>query len=406
VDDHLAIEATGLTCVFEYGVNARKMKAPQIWRTLLRIAGFDVDVWKGTGRNARRPVAALDGVSFAVEKGSIVCLRGPSRSGKSTLLKVLSGSLPPTGGRAALRGDVSSLLEISENLENSLTPRQTIASRAPKRGRSAASLPSPEDVIAFADLQGFEDVPSSKLSSGMQLRLSLAVALSGDPDILLLDDVLGTGDAAFQAKCFERLRQMKDQGKTIVFASDDPVLARDLATRVIQLERGKVVGDRHPADMQDEEDGSRFAWRIEPPGTANAVAALSAMSLDEAGDPEWPDLQITADFALSTAQSARPLVDISTQGRIVLRVLSPEPAVVTGPSTIRFGLRIPAEMLGPGSYWIEPKMVSTIGSQFHTLYALGQAFLRVNGAEQPGGPVFPVALACEAGPAPLPGEAA
>ena len=186
----------------------------------------------------------LKDLSFEIAEGSVVCIAGASSSAKSALLRLLAGVVPPATGRIEMRGPVASILDIGDNLELGQTALENIESQRRLKGIAPADAEAhAAQVIAFAELHGFERVPVRKYSTGMQMRLSLALALQGNPAVVLMDDVLGVGDASFQKKCVDRLLQLKAAGCALVLAPGDEALAQQLATHVITLGDGGIIGD-------------------------------------------------------------------------------------------------------------------------------------------------------------------
>lgn len=378
-DDDVAIQAEGLGRVFDPFARGQTQSGAQVLRTLLRILGFRVNPAAGRIGVNREEVEALAGVDLRVRRGSAVCLQGPSRAGKSVLLRILSGALPPTAGRAVLRGQVSALLDLRQNVEGALSPLATIASRASSRRGAPID---PEAVIAFADLQGFEHVPASKLSSGMQLRLNLAVALAGDPEILLVDDVLGVGDIAFQEKCRRRLLAMKEAGATILFVSHDPAFVPALADRIVVLEAGRIVDDRPAGLFVPDADAPAIEIRTAEPDVRSEVARIDGCTLVLAG----PDrIDVAMHFALAGAQRFRPVIDVVRDGETVFRSVAPAFEEAAGPGRVTARVTVPAGFLGRGEYWLEGSLVSLVGARVHVIKSAGLGHVRVNrgGASTP-----------------------
>ena len=185
---------------------------------------------------------ALRDVSFTVEKGESVGIIGVNGSGKSTLLKVLTGVLAPSAGRVEVRGRVSALLELGAGFHPERTGRENVYFQGTLQGMEKeaidAYLPA---VVDFADIGDFIDQPVKLYSSGMYIRLAFAAAIQGDPDILIVDEALSVGDARFQAKCFERLRRLKEDGTTILLVthSTDQIVTH--CNQAILMNSGRMV---------------------------------------------------------------------------------------------------------------------------------------------------------------------
>lgn len=189
---------------------------------------------------------ALKDVSFSVNSGEIVGIIGRNGAGKSTLLKVLNRITDPTEGEAIIRGKISSLLEVGTGFHPELTGRENVyfsgAILGMKRKEIAAKF---DDIVAFAEVKQFLDVPVKRYSSGMQVRLAFSVAVHMEPDIMLIDEVLAVGDVAFQKKCLARIHDAaKKDGRTILFVSHNLDVVQSLCDRCVFLEKGgvKMVG--------------------------------------------------------------------------------------------------------------------------------------------------------------------
>ena len=187
-------------------------------------------------------VLALDGVSFRLQQGDRVGLVGPNGAGKSTLLRAIAGVYAPTGGSLAVRGSVTSLLDISLGLDENATGRENILMRGVMLGVRPADMLAQSDGIArFSGLGDFLELPLRIYSSGMRLRLAFAVSTAVRADIVVLDEWITLADAAFQTQASARLEALIDQSHILVLASHDLTLVRKLCNRGIELAAGKVV---------------------------------------------------------------------------------------------------------------------------------------------------------------------
>ena len=165
---------------------------------------------------------ALRDVSFEVRRGEIVSLIGRNGAGKSTLLKVLSRIVEPTRGRAEVYGRIGSLLEVGTGFHPELSGRENVFLNAAILGMRRAEIARRfDEIVAFAEIDRFIDVPVKRYSSGMYVRLAFAIAAHVDPEILILDEVLAVGDAAFQRKCLGKIGSVARDGRTVVFVSHD-----------------------------------------------------------------------------------------------------------------------------------------------------------------------------------------
>ena len=191
---------------------------------------------------------ALQDVTFEVGKGETVGLIGPNGTGKSTVLKMIAGIIEPDSGRVEVHGRVGALLELGAGFHPDLSGRENIYLNGSVLGLRRVEIESKlDDIIAFAELERFVDMPVKHYSSGMQMRLGFAIAAHIDPDILLVDEVLAVGDEAFQKKCIERIEEFEMEGCTILFVSHNLQLVQHICDKALWLEGGQVhqVG---PAD--------------------------------------------------------------------------------------------------------------------------------------------------------------
>jgi len=193
------------------------------------------------GSGSREPFWALQDVSFTVQRGETMGFIGPNGAGKSTVLKLISRIIEPTSGRIEANGRVGALLELGAGFHHDLTGRENVYLNGSILGLKRHEIGQHlESIVEFAELSRFIDIPIRNYSSGMLMRLGFAVATSFRPDILLIDEILAVGDQAFQAKCLQRIAQMREQGVTIVFVSHSLDMVRRLSHQAIWLEEGQV----------------------------------------------------------------------------------------------------------------------------------------------------------------------
>lgn len=187
---------------------------------------------------------ALSDVSFTVAAGESVAILGYNGSGKSTLLKLISGVLEPDKGRVRTLGRVAGLIEVGAGFHPDLSGRENVYLNAAILGMSKKEIDAQfDDIVAFSEIEEFIDSEVKHYSSGMFLRLAFSVAIHVQLDVLLVDEILGVGDAPFREKCRLKIRQLVDEGKTMVVVSHDTKTVRELCERGIVVKKGKKIFD-------------------------------------------------------------------------------------------------------------------------------------------------------------------
>jgi lipopolysaccharide transport system ATP-binding protein len=238
----IAIKAEGLGKNYKLGLNAaygslREAVSEAGRRTVGRLVGrgekSEVDVlW------------ALKDVSFEIQQGEAIGLIGHNGAGKSTMLKLLSRIAEPSTGYAEVTGRVGSLLEVGTGFHPELTGRENVFLNGAILGMRRAEIRKRfDEIVEFANMERFLDTPVKRYSSGMQVRLAFAVAAHLEPEILLVDEVLAVGDAAFQRKSLTKMAEVARAGRTVIFVSHNLATIQALCERAILLERGSVVTD-------------------------------------------------------------------------------------------------------------------------------------------------------------------
>lgn len=193
---------------------------------------------------------ALKGVSFDVHEGGSLGLIGANGSGKTTLLKVVAGILRPTAGTVTQRGRLVALLELGAGFHPELTGRENVYLNAGFLGLKRRETDGVyDDIVAFAELEDFMDNAVKFYSSGMLVRLGFSVAVHIDPEIMLIDEVLAVGDEAFQARCLDRVRTFRREGRTIVFVTHALDLVREICDSAVMLDHGTVHATGEPNDV-------------------------------------------------------------------------------------------------------------------------------------------------------------
>lgn len=193
----------------------------------------------------------LNGINIEIKKGETVALIGTNGSGKSTLLKLMTKIIYPTSGKIITRGKIASLLELGAGFHPDFTGRENIYFNAAVFGLSKKEIDKRlDDIIEFSELGELIDTPVRTYSSGMYMRLAFSVAINVDADILLIDEILAVGDQHFQDKCFDKLKEFKnDENKTIVIVSHSLDSVKMLCNRAIWIYDGKVRMDGEPEEV-------------------------------------------------------------------------------------------------------------------------------------------------------------
>jgi ABC-type polysaccharide/polyol phosphate transport system ATPase subunit len=202
------------------------------------------------GRDGERTFWALKDVTFKLVHGESLAVIGPNGAGKSTLLQALAGIITPSAGTIDVRGHVSSLLQLGAGFDQELSGRDNILLAGAFMGiEHAEMMRRLSSIIEFADIGEFIDAPIKTYSSGMRARLGFSIATSVDPDILLLDEVLATGDQVFRAKSKARVLELARGAKAIVLVTHDMAWVTEFCNRAMLLEKGRVVAEGSPEEI-------------------------------------------------------------------------------------------------------------------------------------------------------------
>jgi len=259
----IAIRAENVSKVYRLGAKeetddsllkalGRTIKSPisnyKKYRSLYRFSDLDFDNPDAT--NNPDVLWALRNVSFDVNHGEVVGIIGRNGAGKSTLLKILSKITPPARGRIEIHGRTSSLLEVGTGFHNELTGRENVYLNGTILGMRKKEVDRKfDEIVEFSGVEKFLDTPVKRYSIGMRVRLAFAVAAHLDPEILIIDEVLAVGDAAFQEKCLSKMQDVGSQGRTVFFVSHNMPAVTRLCQRVIMLREGQLVADGASHDI-------------------------------------------------------------------------------------------------------------------------------------------------------------
>jgi lipopolysaccharide transport system ATP-binding protein len=330
---------------------------------------------KGAERSSpRSEFWALRDVSFEVAEGDVVGIIGRNGAGKSTLLKILSRITEPTEGRIRLNGRVASLLEVGTGFHPELTGRENIFLNGSILGMRRAEIRSKlAEIIEFSGVEQFIDTPVKRYSSGMGLRLAFSVAAHLEPEILIVDEVLAVGDAAFQERCLSKMSHVASAGRTVLFVSHQMQAVANLCDTALQLDRGRIVDLGSPREVVN-----RYLAAAGSSGTSERV-----WTFDEApGDEIVRLLRVRVEDPQGASPAAFPsenpiyvLLDIhcfetpaslcvgfdllASDGMHVLRSYQTDGPVrhsrlTRGHNTLR--CQIPAGLLNGGTYRLSPRI--------------------------------------------------
>jgi len=345
---------------------------------------------------------ALRGVSFEVRHGEVVGIIGRNGAGKSTLLKILSRITVPTEGRAEITGRIGSLLEVGTGFHQELTGRENIFLNGAILGMRRAEIARKfDEIVAFAGVEKFVDTQVKHYSSGMYLRLAFSVAAHLDPEILLVDEVLAVGDAAFQRKCLDKMQDVGRHGRTVLFVSHNmPAIAR-LCERTIMLDAGGVKLDgpshrvvaaylssdvgttaarewRDPATAPGDQTAKLRAVRVRAPdGTVtDAIDIRRPVGIEMDFDVCEPGWTFAANFDFYNEEGLLLFGAIETDPEWRNRVREPGRYTVTA--------WVPGNLLSEGTIIVDAELLTTHPTAQHFFERQAVAFHVVDSMEGDG----------------------
>jgi ABC-type polysaccharide/polyol phosphate transport system ATPase subunit len=234
---------------------------------------------------------ALRDVSFEVQEGEALGIVGHNGAGKTTILRILSSITSPTQGEITVRGRLAALVEVSSGFHPELTGRENVYLHGAMLGMRRTEIRRKLDsIIDFSGVGQYIDIPVKRYSSGMYVRLGFSIAAHLDPDVLLLDEVLAVGDAAFQAKCLERIAELRKKGRTIVFISHDLTAVYRLCDRALLLSHGRVEMDGPARSVIDHYQAMTFASESTAVESDSGSEAAARCSSIEFSSPDSSDV--------------------------------------------------------------------------------------------------------------------
>jgi len=214
---------------------------------------FFVDTFSGKKKKKSEEFWALKDVSFHIDKGEVVGLIGSNGAGKSTLIKVVSGVMKPTEGSVTVNGVISPMIELGAGFDANLTARENIYLNGSILGYSKQFINEKfDEIVELSELKEFLDVPVKNFSSGMTAKLAFSIATIVNPEILIVDEILSVGDIKFQEKSKNKMMEMIRGGTTVLFVSHSIQQIKDLCTKVIWLDHGKIIEIGKPNEICDK----------------------------------------------------------------------------------------------------------------------------------------------------------
>jgi lipopolysaccharide transport system ATP-binding protein len=312
---------------------------------------------------------ALEDVSFDIVEGETVGFIGRNGAGKSTLLKILSRVAAPNAGRVRIRGRVASLLEVGTGFHPELTGRENVYLNGAILGMTKAEIRRKfDEIVAFSEIDEFIDTPVKRYSSGMYVRLAFAVAAHLEPDILIVDEVLAVGDHEFQKKCLGKMRDVRSEGRTVLFVSHNMTAVNNLCARSILLQRGKIIADGPSSEvtrtyLRSSEATTQSCWQFAAPADGSKCAFVRAVSIADPDGEKRESYELTQDAVIEMRYHLREPIRGLTMGLQILSEENNETIISLSDSELDLArletrpagdyvasVRIPARLLNTGIY--------------------------------------------------------
>ena len=353
-------------------------------------------------RRGYNELHVLRDISFEIGQGEFFGVVGRNGSGKSTLLKCLAGIYDPDVGSVDLRGRLSPFIELGVGFNPDLTARDNVLINAVMMGLSPREARARfDDIIAFAELEAFVELKLKNYSSGMQVRLAFSIMVQADADVMLIDEVLAVGDAAFQQKCLDVFYRLRDAGKTIVLVTHDMAMVERFCHRALLIEDGRIRAIGDPGEVGRQYLEMNFG---RPAGDAAAPVAGPADQRATLADI-WlagPDGERLRGVAYGEPLLVHAIVEVNepiAHGRLELWIDSPEGVRMFGAATdrsaidlrdVRAGERLHVTVradnpLAPNHYYVGYAISAGSAGGDHLDYRAGATDFLVYGTEDPGG---------------------
>jgi lipopolysaccharide transport system ATP-binding protein len=386
-----------------YRLGERDVLHGSLRDAIVRGARSALHMARGTPRPDREELAALGGVSFDVPRGEVLGIIGRNGAGKTTLLKILSGITDPTSGEARMWGRAGALLEVGTGFHPDLTGRENVFFNGAILGMKRREIQRKfDEIVEFAEVERFIDTPVKRYSTGMQLRLAFAVAAHLEPELLIVDEVLAVGDAAFQRKCLGKMGEVSGAGRTVLLVSHNMSAITSLADRCLWLDQGRVrelgdptqiVADYLSGDAVSERPG--FADLSDPKlregiakKTSKEVLFDWVRLVDDEGKPSdvfFEGDSLTIELGLESTIDSRRLEALcfvsSLEGILVFTLTSGLLDVDLQPGRAELAVTIPRNQLRSGRYTLDLYVLTAQPQD----YLVGAKTFEVVVSSEPGG---------------------
>ncbi|AZN37869.1 ABC transporter ATP-binding protein [Iodobacter ciconiae] len=299
----------------------------------------------------------LKNITFSIDPGESVAIIGRNGSGKSTLLKIICQTLHPTEGEIIVNGRIGALLELGIGFHEELSGRENVYISGQLLGMSRHEIEiRMEEIINFSELSEYIDIPLKKYSSGMQMRLAFSVATALRPAILIVDEALSVGDAYFQHKCFDRIKQFQKSGTSLLFVSHDPLAIKTLCERAILIDKGIMLADDHPAAILDYYNA------------LIARAENNKISIDEGVRSGSGEAKLTAVDIFNENEPAQVVLSGSKiKLRVSYKVIKKIPDLTIG---FLIKDRVGNEVFGSNTYVLQKTPPFVQGGQYQVIFEL------------------------------------
>lgn len=407
MNDHSAVELLHVSkSIFGRVLIDKRSSRLQRIQALLSLCGLRRPVFSArngydAGKGDR---IVLNDITASINQGSVTAVIGSDDSGKGELLRLIGGYIRPTSGTVLIRGTAVSLLDGASELDEHASARENIREAV---GPCDTLVGLTESVLDFAELHDFADVFFSKYSSGMRVRLAVAIAFARHSDILILGDVLGVGDIRFRDRCIQRVRAEAAAGRTILLSSSDSKLVATVCTHALWLEHGSLRAIGLAAEVlpefsktADDRDGRDRLCEVHDLGAneqfhvcyARIAASDARQSPFSSACPLILTMQVRV---LQDLDRLYIVVGILQRKQTVFRSVVPEKLIALAHETLEATVTIPSHLLAPGSYHLELQVVGLQGTSVFLIKRPGALHFKVSGAVHDHGPIcLPLDWAC------------